>query len=389
MAPGLLTSISVILIICAAGCATSPVPTSATTEFIAGSSQVAFAGINIAGFDFGCTIDGTCNTQSTFDVASQGTGLQQMQHFVQDDGLNAFRLPVAWQYLVNNNLGGPLDPTNSAAYDKLVMGCVNAGAKMCIIDIHNYARYNGLIIAQDAGGPTNEQYTSLLSQLAAKYANVSQVAFDIMNEPHDIPSLPAWANSSQLAVNAIRAAGATTQQILIPGTNFTSATAFASTSGPVLLGVKNPDGTTDNLLFNVHQYLDSDASGTHSNCVMNNIDTAFTPLAAFLRQNNRTAILTETGGGPTDPTCLQMLCQQNDFIKYVTNECRGWINLELTCVLSQNSDVFKGVISWAAGGFDSTYVLTETPTISGSTFTDQQLVTQCIVAKFKGASGIL
>jgi len=314
---GSLTRISFVLGACVAGCAASTSPSATGTGFIASTSQVAFAGVNIAGFDFGCGIDGTCNTQSTFDVASQGTGLQQMQHFVEDDGLNAFRLPVAWQFLVNNNLGGPLDANNSAAYDKLVMGCVNAGAKMCIIDIHNYARYNGLIIAQDAGGPTNAQYTSLLSQLAEKYANVSQVAFDIMNEPHDIPSLPAWANSSQLAVNAIRAAGATTQQILIPGTDFASAATFANTSGPVLLGVKNPDGTTDNLLFNVHKYLDSDGSGTHSNCVTNNIDTAFAPLAAFLRQNNRTAILTETGGGPTDPTCLQMLCQQNDYIKYV------------------------------------------------------------------------
>lgn len=224
-------------------------------------------------------------------------------------------MPVGWQFLVNNNLGGPLDPTNTAAYDKLVMGCVNAGAQMCIIDIHNYARYNGKIIAQDAGGPTNEQYTSLLGQLATKYANVSQVAFDIMNEPHDMPSLPAWANSSQLAVNAIRAAGATTQQILIPGTDFTSAATFANVSGPSLLGVKTPDGGTENILFNVHKYLDSDGSGTHANCVTNNIDTAFAPLAAFLRQNNRTAILTETGGGPNDPTCLQMLCQQNNFIK--------------------------------------------------------------------------
>lgn len=360
--------------------------TSATTSST--SSQVAFAGINIAGFDFGCGIDGTCNTASTFDVASQGTGIQQMQHFVSDDGLNTFRLPVAWQYLINNNLGGPLDPTNTAAYDKLVTGCVAAGAAMCIIDIHNYARYNGKIIAQDPDGPTNEQYTSLLSQVAMKYANVSQVAFDIMNEPHDIPDLQAWANTSQLAVNAIRTAGATNQQILIPGTDFTSAATFANVSGPVLLGVTNPDGSTDNLLFNVHKYLDSDGSGTHANCVTNNIDTAFAPLAAFLRQNNRTAILTETGGGPSDASCAQMLCQQNDFIKYVFL-MSGLVRCGADFCCSQNPDVFKGVVSWAAGGFDTNYVITETADMNGTGFTDQPLVSQCIVAKFRGASGVL
>jgi endoglucanase len=180
---------------------------------------------------------------------------------------------------------------------------------------HNYARYNGKIIAQDAGGPTNEQYASLLSQLATRYKNISQVAFDIMNEPHDIPSIAAWANSSQVAVNAIRQAGATNNVILIPGTDFTSATTFATKSGPALLNITNPDGTNTNLIFNVHKYLDSDGSGTHANCVTNNIDTAFQPLANFLRQNNRVAMLTETGGGPNDTSCMTMLCQQNDFIK--------------------------------------------------------------------------
>lgn len=32
-------------------------------------------------------------------------GAYQMQHFVQKQGLNTFRLPVAWQYLVNAKLG--------------------------------------------------------------------------------------------------------------------------------------------------------------------------------------------------------------------------------------------------------------------------------------------
>jgi endoglucanase len=98
-------------------------------------SIVPFAGVNIAGFDFSCGTDGTCRPDGIFDIASQGTGIQQMAHFVKDDGLNAFRLPVSWQFLVNNNLGGPLDTTNAAKYDKLVQGCVQSGAKMCIIDV--------------------------------------------------------------------------------------------------------------------------------------------------------------------------------------------------------------------------------------------------------------
>jgi endoglucanase len=267
----------------------------------------------MAGFDFGCTIDGTCKTGGNVDIVSNGNAVQQMQHFVNDDGLNAFRLPVGWQYLVNNQLGGPLDATNTAAYDKLVQGCLSSGAAMCIVDVHNYARYNGQIIGQ--GGPTNDQYASLWSQLATKYAAEPNVAFDIMNEPHDL-GVPTWAVSAQAAVTAIRQAGATSQTILLPGTDFASAASFVSSgSAQALSAITNPDGSTTGLVYNVHKYLDSDGSGTHASCVTNNINTAFAPLAQYLRQNNRVAMLTETGGGPTDASCMQMLCQQMDFIK--------------------------------------------------------------------------
>ena len=38
---------------------------------------------------------------------------------------------------------------------------------------HNYARWNNQIINQ--GGPTNDQYASLWSQLAKKYASTEKV----------------------------------------------------------------------------------------------------------------------------------------------------------------------------------------------------------------------
>lgn len=43
-----------------------------------------------------------------------------MQHFVTDDGFNAFRLPVGWQFLTNDILGGTLNDTNFEKYNALV-----------------------------------------------------------------------------------------------------------------------------------------------------------------------------------------------------------------------------------------------------------------------------
>lgn len=57
-------------------------------------------------------------------------------------------------------------------------------------------------------------------------------------------------------MTAIRNAGATSQMILLPGNDYTSAGAFISNgSGAALLGVKNPDGSTTNLIFDVHKYV--------------------------------------------------------------------------------------------------------------------------------------
>lgn len=165
-----------------------------------------------------------------------------------------------------------------------------------------------------------------------------------MNEPHDVPDINKWADTVQLVVTAIRNAGAKTQIILIPGNDWTSAQQMPTKSGPALLKVKNPDGGFDGIVFDVHsksaseeskrkwrweakrsgkgqgwltggtEYLDSDNSGTHTECVTDNISTAFSPLADWLRTNKRQAINSETGGGNT-ASCQKYLCQQIDFVK--------------------------------------------------------------------------
>jgi endoglucanase len=297
------------------------------------ATKVQYAGVNIAGFDFGCTIDGSCaltGSNKPYNIVSQGTAIGQMNHFVKDDTLNTFRLPVGWQFLLNNKLGGTLDATNFAQYDSLVQGCLKSGASLCILDLHNYARWNGQIVGQ--GGPADAQLADVWKQLAQKYGSQSKIAFGVMNEPHvshpldqyllntnnlsqDIPDITKWASTVQAVVTAIRNAGAKSNLILLPGNGFTSAETFVSSgSAAALAKVKNPDGTTSNLIMDVHKYLDSDNSGTHTECVKNNIDTAFKPLATWLKQNNRKAMLTETGGGNT-ASCEKYLCEELQFLK--------------------------------------------------------------------------
>lgn len=146
---------------CTGSCAASPTTTSTSTSSTptppsggsggsgSGTGGLQFAGVNIAGFDFGCNTDGSCTASAAWPPLTQyygasffsmcsrlssrclilsvigglcGIGMDgagQMKHFV-SVGYNVFRLPVGWQFLVNDVLGADIDQDNLAEYDALV-----------------------------------------------------------------------------------------------------------------------------------------------------------------------------------------------------------------------------------------------------------------------------
>lgn len=280
----------------------------------------------------------------------------QFQHFSRTDGFNAFRIPVPWQSLINNDLDtNELDENfMTNYYDPILEACFATGSH-CIIDIHNYARWNGAVIGQ--GGPADDVLAKTWSQLATRYKGQANAIFGIMNEPHNL-DMPTWVNTVQASVTAIRQAGATEQIILLAGVEFANAGGFPSQSGPYLDSITNIDGTTKNLIFEVHQYLDSDTSGTHTDCTKPQVDT-FNNLATYLRNADRQAFVGEIGGG-NNQDCVNLISNALD-------------------VLNNNGDVFLGWTSWAAGTFPSTYELYEAPNSDG---TDQLLVAQAFLPKW-------
>lgn len=163
-----------------------------------------------------------------------------------------------------------------------------------------------------------------------------------MNEPHDLADLSAWVVTVQAAVDAIRAAGATSQTILLPGNDWTHAASMVSTSGPALLAVTDSAGA-GKLVFDVHQYLDSDGSGTQSTCTTDNVDlvrraissdivgrswradalacslsSQMTSLNSWLASVDRQALVTETGV-PNNADCITKLNAQLSFVKSSSN----------------------------------------------------------------------
>jgi endoglucanase len=175
------------------------------------------------------------------------------------------------------------------------------------------------VISSSNGGPTTAQFARFWAALASKYANNPKIAFELMNEPHDLGdvTLQGWADIVQAAVTAIRQAGATSNMILITGLDWSSAGAFESAFddfvGPVN-DVKNPDGSNANLIYSVHQYLDQ-AGGLNAYCTDNTAQSIFTGVANMLDQiGGRKAMLTEFGGGNNDQ-CVKLVCAALDTVK--------------------------------------------------------------------------
>lgn len=325
-------------------------------------AKLEYFGVAMSGIDWGCDIDGTCPVSGIqVPLASEGgaDSAAQMKHFIKDDGMNMFRIPVSWQFLTGGQPTAKFDEINFNNFDKLMQACTDTGS-YCMIDLHNFARFNGSIIGQ--GGPDDDALVDLWSNIAEKYKKNDRIVYGIMNEPHDL-DIKLWATTVQKTVTGIRKAGALDNIILLPGDNFTNAETFVSTNSADLLNeIKNPDGTKDNLVMDIHRYLDINNSGQHQECTTDNVE-AFKTVAKWLRKNNRKAIVSETGAS-MDPTCMTRFCAQNKY-------------------LSENTDVFIGFVAWAAGGFDDSYVLSLTPEQNkDGSWTDNKLMKQCILEPF-------
>lgn len=208
-----------------------------------------------------------------------------------------------------------------------------------ILDPHNYMRYNdpyqqpmsGSIIGNtsDETAATTEQFAEFWHELADRFKDNERVAFGIMNEPHDMPTQLVFDNN-QAAVDAIRATGAT-NLILVPGNNWSGGHSWTQNWGGDLLPnsefMGNIQDPANNWVLDIHEYLDTDYSGTATECV-NSYEENMAELTAWLRDNGLKAMVTEFGGSDSE-ACKTMLA---DALEYM-----------------ESNDEYIGWTAWAAG----------------------------------------
>ena len=145
------------------------------------------------------------------------------------------------------------------------------------------------------------------------------------NEYHDMPQTLV-KTLNQAAINGIRASGAKTQPIFIEGNSYTGAWKWTTEND----NLKTLTDPSDNLVYEMHQYLDSDGSGTAAECVSASIGRERVQKATqWLKTNGKKGFLGEFGGG-------------------VNTQCQEAVNGMLQ-YMQANSDVWMGAGWWAAG----------------------------------------
>ncbi len=165
-------------------------------------------------------------------------------------GLTLIRLPCRWERL-QHVLNGELDPDELGRLDALVAG-VRIRKMQLIIDIHNYARYQGGLIGTIAV-PTSA-FSDFWRRLAGHFRDESAIwAYGLMNEPHNTGG--RWPAAAQAGVDGIRATDLD-RPILVSGDNWSSAVSWREANETLYIVDRS-----DKIIYEAHQYFDADNAG--------------------------------------------------------------------------------------------------------------------------------
>jgi endoglucanase len=296
---------------------------------VAGEEALRFTGINIAGADFGRRkIPGRAGTDYFYPSTAT------IDYFA-DKGMNIIRLPFLWERL-QPVLGGDLDPDEFKRIDAVVAHATSRGVSV-VLNVENFGAYmpRPAVDGDTPAGPalhrplgSQEVPVSSLAdvwrRLAERYKDNAQVSFGLMNEPQSLPT-QTWLEAANAAIAAIRLTGAR-NLILVSGNGYAGAHNwfggnYGTPNAEVMLSVVDP---ADNFAYEVHQYLDSDYSGTHPQCQHERVGAAMLQrFTQWLREHGKRGFLGEFGGG-SDAVCLAAVDTMLAFMSEHRDSWLGW-----------------------------------------------------------------
>ena len=322
---------------------TPPAPVTPPVAVTPPSAAVRWRGVSLAGAEFApAYLPGVHNRNYRYpDAASVA--------YFKAKGMDTVRLPFLWERL-QPSLNQTFNPTEAARLTTLVRNITATGTSV-ILDPHNYARYRDSLIGSDA--VPYSAFADFWSRLARQFRDNDRVVFGLMNEPHSMPT-EQWLAAANAALAAIRTVGAT-NIVTVPGNAWSGAYSwdkdwYGTSNATVMKRIFDPG---NNMVFEMHQYLDADSSGLNPTCVSATIGSErLQTVTKWLRTNGYRAFLGEMGT-PANDTCNQALANMLDFMQV-------------------NADVWAGWTWWAAGPWWGDQMLSIEP--SGNMDKPQMLV---------------
>jgi endoglucanase len=286
---------------------------------VAGPAQAAtpLFGVNLSGLEMGSGL----TEAGQWTVPDPTTMLGEHVQLI--------RLPFDLERLQPTALS-PLDPNYLGDITSILDE--NAAAQVVtVLDPNNYGYiWTDSTASSQAIGIVPEataDYLDDVTRLAAAVRGRPLVAIGLMNEPHTqtcAQLAPVW----QQAITAMRGAGFT-GVLSVPATNWQHASDFVS-SGCASLFATLTD-PQNNLVFEVHNYLDPGQSGRYAQPIaspdIGSVQLA--PAIAWARASGARLFVGETAT-PPDPQSLAALTDELTTIK-------------------DSPDVFWGVAMWGAG----------------------------------------
>src|SRR6201999_429411 len=109
------------------------------------------------------------------------------------------RIGFKWERLQPSAYGG-LEAPYLARLDGLVRYATSHGGNV-ILNPHNFARYYGDTVGSSK--VPNAVFADFWGRLGTRYASNPRVMFNLVNEPHDLPS-EQWVSAANSAIAAIR-----------------------------------------------------------------------------------------------------------------------------------------------------------------------------------------
>ncbi len=295
-------------------------------------------GVNIAGGEFWLARKvGAANPQ--YGVNYSYPKKAEIDYFA-GKGLNMFRYQFLWETLQPE----VKTPLNQADLQRLKISVKYATSRklVVVLDPHDYARYYETNVVGESK-ITSADFADFWRRLAVEFADDTYVWFGLVNEPNRM-STRQWFEDANAAIAAIRGAGAK-NLILVPGNSWTGAHSWTSedyggeSNAKGVLNVKDP---LDYWAIEVHQYLDTDSSGTHDEVVNPTIGSErLAQFVVWCRQNKMRAVLGEFGVPvvPNGEAALQNMLNS----------------------MERDHDVWLGWTWWAAGSRWGNYMFTIEP----------------------------